>query len=78
MITLEGYRQANPYVEYQRQASDSYNEMMRHIRLRIFQIFYQIVIQINDNVAQMNLPEELQQRPTTQLDNKEGELVDEE
>ena len=40
-ITLEGYRQANPYVEYQRKAADSYEKLLDKIRQVIVRIFYQ-------------------------------------
>lgn len=46
MITLEGYRQANPYVEYQREASNSYQEMLQNIRASIVELFYKTTIQI--------------------------------
>lgn len=78
MITLEGYRQANPYVEYQRRASDSFCTMLRKIRLRIFQIFYQLVIQIENNVVQSNLPNDIKHVETekrVELDNKGGIVV---
>lgn len=40
-ITLESYRQANPYVEYQRTASASFHDMVVNIQQSILQIFYQ-------------------------------------
>lgn len=46
MITFEGYRQANPYVEYQREASDSYQEMLVNVRDSIIELFYKTTIQV--------------------------------
>lgn len=46
MITLEGYRQANPYVEYQRQASAAYKEMLLQIEKEVFNRFYRMKIHI--------------------------------
>lgn len=53
MITLEGYRQANPYVEYQREASNSYQEMLQNIRASIVELFYKTTIQIVPMPQQM-------------------------
>lgn len=66
MITLEGYRQANPYVEYQREASDSYQLMLENIRSAILELFYKTTIQIvqvpnqNLNGQALNQTEESQ------------------
>ena len=46
MITLEGYRQANPYVEYQRQASAAYKDMLLQIEKEVFNRFYRMKIHI--------------------------------
>lgn len=48
MIIYQGYKQANPYVAYQKEATDSYDAMMQAIKVKTLQIVMQVsVIKVN-------------------------------
>lgn len=55
MIILQSYQQVNPYVEYQKQATASYQAMLIKVKESILQLFMQLNINITSDNPQINL-----------------------